>query len=62
MSFHSQRNSEFNIFTPKKSFQKTKSLKSFFGNNFINRTKKESKIESKNSIKKKKKERVKVMF
>ena len=56
MSFHSQRNSEFNIFTPKKSFQKTKSLKSFFGNNFINRTKKESKIESKNSIKKKKKE------
>jgi hypothetical protein len=55
ISFHSQRNSEiFNIFSPKKDIKKTKSFKPFFGSNFLNKSKKESLIESKNSLKKKK--------
>jgi hypothetical protein len=55
ISFHSQRNSEiFNIFSPKKDIKKTKSFKPFFGSNFLNKSKKESLIESKNSLKRKK--------
>jgi hypothetical protein len=42
------------IFSPRKTPQKTSSFKSFFGNNFLNKSKKEDFIETKNSLKKKK--------
>jgi len=54
-SFHSQRNSEaYNIFSPKKGPKKTTSFKAFCGGNFLNKSKKESIIELKDSIKYKK--------
>ena len=55
LSFSGRRNSDMlNIFSPRKAPQKTSSFKSFFGNNFLNKSKKDVCIETKNSLKKKK--------